>query len=97
MQIWIEPDQTAAIQARVKKVSAKDAAVDLAQGGGTISETVKAYCANLVKGIKELPAGIIPKSIEAELGIKLSVEATIFVAKTSGKGSLKVKAAWQLG
>lgn len=97
MEIWMEPDQTAATQVGINKVSAEGAATELAHSADTISETVKAYCSNLIKGIKELPTGIIPKSVKAEFGIKLSAEGTIFVAKTSGEASLKITAEWQLG
>jgi hypothetical protein len=98
MQIWMEPDQAAVgSQAGIKKVSVEGAATELAESADTISVTVKAYCSNLIKGIKELPAGIIPKSVTAEFGIKLSAEGTVFVAKTSGEASLKITAEWQLG
>ena len=97
MQIWMEPDQTVVTEVGIRKVSADEAAAELAQVAESISGTVKAYCSNLIKGIKELPTGIIPKSVKAEFGIKLSAEGTIFVAKTSGEASLKVTAEWQLG
>lgn len=97
MQVWMEPDQAAVTREGIRKVSTEEVTTELAQAADTISGTVKAYCSNLIKGIKELPTGIIPKSVKAEFGIKLSAEGTIFVAKTSGEASLKITAEWQLG
>ena len=96
VEIWMESDERAVTDSRMRKVSKDEAIKRIGQSADSISETVKAYCSKLVSGIKELPVGQVPKKVKAEFGIRLSADGKIFIAKASGEASLKVTAEWEL-
>ena len=96
LEIWIEPDQTVTTETGLKKVSVEDTpkkALDLAE---RLSDTIKAYCASLIAGIRDLPKEAVPRTVTVEFGLKVSGEGNVYVVKTSGEASLKITAQWQL-
>ncbi|GAA3817962.1 CU044_2847 family protein [Streptomyces chiangmaiensis] len=54
---------------------------------------VRAAAESLVGRLTRLP--VRPKTIELELGVKISAEAGAIIAKTSGEGNFRLRLVWE--
>jgi hypothetical protein len=54
---------------------------------------VRATAESLVGRLTRLP--VQPKTIELELGVKISAEAGAIIAKTSGEGNFRLRLVWE--
>jgi|SRR5277367_651467 len=92
--IYIEGAESAPVPGRsgIREASAADAAETALDTGQQISESVKSFCAVIVKSMGELVTR--PSKVTLEFGLSISLEGNVYVVKTTGDASIKITAEW---
>lgn len=92
--IYIEGSESAPAPGKttIQEASALDAAEKALDTGQQLSESVKSFCAVIVKSMSELAAK--PSKVSLEFGLNISLEGNVYVVKTTGEASIRITAEW---
>jgi hypothetical protein len=95
--IWIETEGAiSSSEENLENVSVSDSLGGAVDAGSQMTETIAAYCGNLIDTFKSFDESQKPDTITAEFGLKLSGEGNLYLVKTVGEASLKITAQWRV-
>ena len=94
-EIWVEVEEIGS-EDRPQMASVSESMEKAVRSFENISDTIRAYCASLVKTFKRFDKEMAPDRIRAEFGLKVSGEGNVFVVKSAAEASLKIMAEWQV-
>jgi hypothetical protein len=96
--IWVEASDSAPVpgssSAISEAASPRDAAKKAIETADQLQNSLKAFCGNVVTGLRELGADAKPSRATVEFGINVSIEGNVYVVKGSGEASITVTAEW---
>jgi hypothetical protein len=92
-EIWMEPEENVVVEREPQRVSAEDTAEKAMKVAEDIHDTIKAYCASLVRAFESIEVRK-PNRFTAEFGIKLSADCKAYVVNAGTEASLKITAEW---
>jgi nucleotidyltransferase/DNA polymerase involved in DNA repair len=94
-EIWMEVEEVAG-EVRPQRVGVSESLGKTVHSFEKISDTIRAYCASLVKTFQGINQELAPNRIKAEFGLKLSGEGNVYVVKSAAEASLRITAEWQI-
>ena len=80
----------------IQEASALDAAEKALQTAQQLSNSIKAFCGHLVGSLLELRDAAQPTKATIEFGLNISLEGNVYLVKSAGEASIKIRAEWEL-
>ncbi len=96
--IYVESVESARLPGAptIQEASAADAVEKSLDTAAQLNNSIKAFCARIIKSFHELEDSSKPNKATIEFGLDISLEGNVYIVKTTGEASIKITAEWEL-